>query len=333
MDWPADVHDLAVVIVSTNESHWLRACLSSIPPHIGDADVDVVVADNDSVDGTRELVEGEFPWARVVTCENRGFAHANNRGLMTCDARYVVFLNPDTEVREGTFEGLVRALDERPAIGLAGVRQITPPDEVLFPTIRRRPTVLRALCEAFASERLPFRARWLGERELNMELYDRETPCDWVSGSFMCARREAIESAGFMDERFFIYSEETDFCHRIRRAGWEVRHLPVMTILHHFDKVGISARMTAQSAYARRQFARKNFSPAYRAAYVSTLYVKHLLRATLPGRDRERAGERRAASRQALRVLLGLAPPPFGQPPRVAVSIERPVAETTAPLV
>jgi GT2 family glycosyltransferase len=326
------MHDVAIVIVSTNEGSWLRPCLSSILDHVGNVDMDVVVADNASVDGTRELVESEFPWARVVTCENKGFAHANNRALMTCDARYVLFLNPDTEIRDGTLEDLVRALDERPTVGLVGVRQLTPPDGVLFPTIRRRPTALRGLCEALGSERLPFRARWLGERELNMDLYDRETPCDWVSGSFLFTRREAIESAGFMDERFFIYSEETDLCHRIRCDGWEIRHLPLMTILHHFEKVGISPKMVAQGAYARRQFARKNFSPLHRAAYVATLYIRHLLRAALVGGERVHARERRAASRLALRVLLGLEPPPFGQPPRVAVSTERPFAETTGPL-
>ena len=323
------MHDVAIIVVSTNEGHWLGPCLSSIAEHLGDADVDVVVADNQSVDGTRELVETEFPWARVITCENKGFAHANNRALMTCDARYVLFLNPDTEILEGTFEELVRALDEHPSVGLAGVRQLTPPDGAVFPTIRRRPTVLRSLCEALGSEGLPFRARWLGERELNPDLYERETSCDWISGSFMFVRREAIESAGFMDERFFIYSEETDFCLRIRRAGWEIRHLPTMTIMHHFNKVGISPRMQAQGAYARRQFARKNFSPPRRTAYVATLYLQHLLRAVLGGRDRGRAGERRAASRHALRVLLGLEPPPFGQPPPMAVSTDRPRAETS----
>src|SRR5919202_2032017 len=153
------MHDVAIVIVSTNEGRWLRPCLSSIQEHIGDVDVDVVVADNDSVDGTRELVEEEFPWARVVTCENRGFSHANNRGLMTCDARYVLFLNPDTEILEGTMEELVRALDERPTVGLAGVRQVTADGE-LFPTIRRFPTAWRALAEAAGCERLP--GGWAG---------------------------------------------------------------------------------------------------------------------------------------------------------------------------
>ena len=113
--------DLAVIVVSTNEAQWLRACLTSVFEHRGACSLDVVVADNGSTDGTAELVTGEFPQARVVACVNRGFAHANNRALETTNARYALFLNPDTEIRTGTFEALMRHLDEHREVGLAGV--------------------------------------------------------------------------------------------------------------------------------------------------------------------------------------------------------------------
>ena len=313
-------HDLAIVIVSTNEARWLPACLGSIFAHVGAIELDVVVADNESTDGTRELVEREFPRARVVTCPNKGFAHANNRGAMTTNARYVLFLNPDTEIVHGTFEELVRAMDERPSVGLAGVKQVLG-DGTLAPTIRRFPTALRAFGEALGSERLPLRASWLGERELRMALYEEERPCDWTSGSFMLARREALESAGLMDERFFIYSEEPDLCLRMRKAGWEIRHLPLMTIVHHFDKVGISDRMLAQDAYARAQYARKHFALPRRAAYLSALSLRYLARMGPAGRDPEIRRKRRAANRRALRTLLGRQEPPFGAPPGQSVAI------------
>ncbi|HKN45568.1 MAG TPA: glycosyltransferase, partial [Propionibacteriaceae bacterium] len=95
--------DLAVIVVSTNEAHWLGPCLGTVFAHMGDLRADVVVADNRSTDSTHEFVESEFPAARVVTCNNHGFGHANNCGLLTTDARYVVFLNPDTEIRDGSF--------------------------------------------------------------------------------------------------------------------------------------------------------------------------------------------------------------------------------------
>ena len=311
--------DLAVIVVSTNEARWLSPCLETVFAHAGSAVLDVVVADNESTDGTRELVETRFPAARVVTCPNRGFSHANNRALATCDARYVLFLNPDTEILDGTFSDLVATMDARPEIGLVGVKQLTP-DGRLFPTIRRSPHALRTLAEAFGSERFTVRSRWLGERELDLDRYERDVECDWTSGSFMLVRLEALESAGFLDERFFIYSEETDFCHRIRLAGWQVRHLPIMTILHHAQKAGVNLKMEAQAAYARRQFARKNLPPVHRIAYLSALGLRHALRAAYVSRDADAARDRRRASRGALRTLVGLDPPPFGAPPPVALS-------------
>ena len=156
------MNDLAIVIVSTNEAHWLPPCLSSIFAHAGDISLDVVVAENESTDGTRELVENEFPEARVVPCRNRGFSHANNQGWLSCKARYALFLNPDTEVLAGTFADLVSSMDECPTKRLAGVKQIGA-DGTLQPTIRRFPSVTTALGEALGSERWPARVR-LGGR-------------------------------------------------------------------------------------------------------------------------------------------------------------------------
>src|SRR5262245_30858487 len=110
--------DLAVIVVSTNEAHWLRRCLPTVFDHAGKIDLDVVVVDNESTDETRELVESEFPLARIVPSVNQGFAQANNRALRTLDARWVLFLNPDTEILEGTLAGLVDGLASRPTVGV-----------------------------------------------------------------------------------------------------------------------------------------------------------------------------------------------------------------------
>jgi GT2 family glycosyltransferase len=313
------MHDLTVIIVSTNEARWLPPCLSTLFAHLGALRTDVVVADNRSTDGTRELVEREFPEARVVTCDNYGFGHANNRALLTTNARYVVFLNPDTEIREGSFDELVARMDASPRLGLAGVKQITP-DGRVFPTIRRFPNATRALFQALGSERYPLRASWLGERELDLSLYEHEVDCDWTSGSFLLVRREALESAGFFDERFFIYSEETDLCLRIKRAGWVIQHLPIMTVLHHADKAGFNPRMAAQDAFAKKQYSRKHFAPGHRGAYLGALALGYAIRSVALRRDREVASGQRSESRAALSVLLGLTAPPFGSPPEVAVA-------------
>ncbi|MGH2968578.1 MAG: glycosyltransferase family 2 protein [Solirubrobacteraceae bacterium] len=313
------MHDLAIITISTNEANWLRPCLSTIFEKQGDISLDVVVADNMSTDGTRELVETEFPQARVVTCANHGFSHANNRALMTCDARWILFINPDTEIVDGTLADLVHEVDARPDLGLVGVRQILP-DGTLHPTARYFPNALRALGEALGSERWPWRMRGLGERELDVSLYDREIECDWTSGSFLLTRREALESAGFLDERYFIYSEETDLCLRIKQAGWRIVHLPSLTIIHHAGKAGVVAKIQAQDVYTRMQYARKHFSPAHRAAYWLALFLRFGLRAALaPARDPEERRRLRDAYRFVLETLLGRRGAPYQDPPPAAL--------------
>jgi len=331
--WPASEHpsktvtgpttdqaDVAIIIVSTNEAKWLEPALSTVFAHAGAAKLDVVVVDNESSDGTRELVESKFPAARVVDSQNKGFAHANNRGAETCSARYVLFLNPDTEIVDGTFGELAAALDARPDVGMAGVRQLTG-DGTLWPTIRYFPSVRRALGEAFGSERWTHRSRWAGERELDLSIYDTEVACDWTSGSFMFCRREALLSAGLLDERFFIYSEEPDLCLRMKRAGWATRHLPTMTIVHHAGKGGLRPKMIAQDVFTRRQYADKHLVPPHRAAYLAAIGARHVVRATAPGGGV--GPQRRAAARLALRTLVGREAPPFGAPPQTAISRTR----------
>jgi hypothetical protein len=303
------MHDLAIIIVSTNEAHWLRPCLSTVFEHAGDLDLDVVVVDNESRDGTADLVAREFPDARVVPSANHGFCHANNRAIMTCDARYVLLLNPDTEIAAGTFAELVALMDARPAVGLAGVRQVTGEGELVH-TIRLFPNALNALGDALSAERLPRRPRWLGERVMDAAAYERESDCDWTTGAFMLVRREAIESAGLLDERFFMYSDEADFCRRIKTAGWAVRHLPDMTIVHHAFKDGVKPAVEVLSAHSRAKYARKHFSPVHRLAFGAAVMLRHGLRSVYAGRG-ETGRSKRDANRLAIAALLGRAPIPY----------------------
>lgn len=312
--------DLGIMIVSTNEAHWLEPCLRTVFEHAGEATLDVVVVDNDSTDGTRELVETNFPEARVVHSANHGFGHANNRGALTSNARYILFLNPDTEIVSGTFGELVAEMDARPRVGLAGVKQMTA-DGVLSESVRYFPGPLRALGEALASERWPRRPRWLGERELDFSLYEHELDCDWTSGSFMFTRTAALLSSGLMDERYFLYAEEPDLCLRMKRDGWQVRHLPIMSIIHHVGKAGIRPRNVAQDTFTRMQYGRKHFSPSKRAAYLGAVGLRHALRAAAPGGGEEGV-KRRAAARLALSTLAGRTPPPFGDPPPTALAAD-----------
>jgi N-acetylglucosaminyl-diphospho-decaprenol L-rhamnosyltransferase len=308
---------VSVIIVSANSAGWLRRCLTTLFERAGDVELDVVVVAAGCTDDTVPLVQREFPRARTITCENRGFAYANNRALRTVDADWVLLLNPDTEILEGSFGELIDRLDLQPTLGLVGVRQVTATGEV-FPTIRRFPNAVRSLFEALGSERFPFRASWLGERELDLSVYEQDVACDWTTGSFMLARKEALQSAGFLDERFFLYCEETDLCLRIKQAGWEIRHVPYLTILHHADKAGWNARLDAQAAFAKRQYFEKHLSPIHRLGATAALALGYTLRSVLARSD----PGRQASARAALSTVLGLRPPPFGEPPRVALAYD-----------
>jgi GT2 family glycosyltransferase len=303
------VNDICVIIVSHNGKRWLDAALASLFARAADVDLDVVVVDNGG-DGAAAHVRERFPAARTVSCPNHGFGHANNRGLETADARYVLFLNPDTEFLSGSLAELTAALDRRPEVGLAGVRQVDSTGS-LAPSIRRFPSAANMLAEALGVERVPGARRVLGERELDPALYNRETPCDWTSGSFMIARREALASTGGFDERFFLFAEETDLCWRIKRAGWQVMHMPQVTIRHYEHDQGLSSRLEAQAAYARVQFARKHFRRV--AEYRWALALRYALRlGAYSALGDRRRGQRRAAQ-AALDTVRSEQPPFAGQ--------------------
>jgi GT2 family glycosyltransferase len=151
--WLTGLDDVAVIIVTYNSALYIAACLASVLARTGSLRADVVVVDAASQDDTAEVVEG-FPGVRLVRCRNGGFAYANNRGLMTCDARYVLFINPDTEILDGSLEDLVSRMDEQPEVGLAGVRQVDG-DGHLDMTIRGFPNAVRAVGDALSAEHLP----------------------------------------------------------------------------------------------------------------------------------------------------------------------------------
>jgi GT2 family glycosyltransferase len=183
--------------------------------------------------------------------------------------------------------------------------------------MRRFPSVTRALGEALFSERWPIHPAWAGERILDVALYEREQECDWTSGSFMIARREALLSAGLFDERFFLFSEEPDLCLRIKRAGWGVRHLPQMTILHHAGKDGVRPRWIAQDAFTRRQYAHKHFPARQRRNYITAWRLNFMIRAA--GAHGASGRARREGALLALRALSARATPPFEAPRAVAM--------------
>jgi GT2 family glycosyltransferase len=291
-----------VVVVSHNSARWLPACLESVIEAAGEIELDLVVVDSGSRDETAALVE-EHAVARLVTCENRGFGHANNRGVATTDTEWVLYLNPDTLVVAGTIEEWVKSVADSPD-GVFGARQLDEKGAV-EPSIRRFPRPARWLGEALASERWPARPGWSGERVLDPAAYDQPRPCDWVSGAVMLVRREVLDAVGGFDERFFLYCEEPDLSWRAAAAGWGTRYAPALTVVHYGGNESATPELAAQLAYARRQYMGKHFTPLARAGGVAALTLGYGLRSLVGPRPRRRA------SRAALTTLIGLRSSPF----------------------
>jgi GT2 family glycosyltransferase len=306
--------DLSVIVVTHNRAELAITTLRSARAAMGDIQAQWIVIDSGSSDGTPEAIEAAFEDVSVRREANIGFAAANNRGLPLARGRYVLLLNPDVEIDRGTFAGLVRRLDERPDIGVASVIQ-NAPDGALQYSIRRFPSPWLALGEAIAAASWTPLRSWR-EEESRAPLYQTETSVDWVVGAFLIARAEALAQVGGMDERFFLYSEEIDWCYRFSQLGWTVAHLPVMAITHH---VGYAPRpdLCAQLSYAKILFARKHYGRARTSAIRAELALRHTLRAlagTVIGALRPPWAARAKAERHALAVVLGLSAPPFVQP-------------------
>jgi GT2 family glycosyltransferase len=306
--------DLTVVVVTHGGRELALRTLASARAATGGAQVQWIVVDAASPDGTPEAIAAAHPDVELLRVPNRGFAAGNNAGLARARGRWVLLLNPDVEVLRGTLAGLVAALDARGDLGAAGVVQRDARGG-LHRTIRRFPTAARDLGEALFATRRPV-LRELQELEVRDAPYFAETEADWVVGSFLAVRRSALEQVGGLDERFFLYSEEIDLCLRLRQAGWRVVHLPVMEVLHHAGRRD-SGDLAAQLAHSRLLFAAKHLPAGQRAGVRAALTLGHVLRlaALAPAAVVHGGARARARSESAgLAVLLGRGRPPLGRP-------------------
>jgi GT2 family glycosyltransferase len=305
----ADAPDLSVIIVTHNGREMALATLRSAHANIGDISCQWLVVDSGSTDGTPDAIERTFGDVRVFRCANHGFAAGNNVALPHARGRYVLLLNPDVEFEQGTLADLVAALDRRPEVGVASVVQQATDGRVLA-SIRRFPTPSRNLGEALGATHLPFLGR-LGELDTSFESYSSERSVDWLVGAFLCARRTAIEQVGPLDQSFFLYCEETDWCRRFRQVGWDVRHVPVMTVTHHQGD-SRAPRSVAQLGHSRRRFAYKHFAWPGAIAIHTALVLNHVLRLVVlvpVAALRPALRQRIRAEAYGLAVLCGASPP------------------------
>jgi GT2 family glycosyltransferase len=298
--------DLSIVIVNWNARDLLLDCLASIEREVrarrdpGRIEVETLVVDNGSSDGSVPAVRQRFPWAEVIALpDNLGFAAGNNVGLRKSSGRHAVLLNSDTRVHRDALETCVRYLDAHPDVGAVGP-QLLNPDGSKQNSIHNFPSLLtevvpRGLLEVLLPRRFPSKR------------YEHAAPVDVeaVLGACLFVRREVLEQVGPMPEDYFVFLEETDWCLRIRRAGWRVVHVPEAHVVHVLGASSKKKRPAETRIEYHRSlyhFFRKHRGPLAAAAVVGLRTAKSLwyVVSELPGVVTER-GRRRWRGR--LRVL------------------------------
>jgi GT2 family glycosyltransferase len=226
--------DLSVVVVSWNVKDLLQRCLASVLESMGDAlNCEVIVVDNASTDGSQDMVRQHFPTVHLIASDtNLGFTRGNNVGIARSKGRYVLLLNPDTEVVGDALSRIVGYMDRHRDVGALGPKVLFPDGRVQS-SRRRFPTLATAFLESTVLQPWVARNRVLARYYVTDRSNDQEQDVDWVIGACLLIRREAWDQVGSLDEAFFMYSEELDWCRRAKAAGWRVVYIPNATIVHH----------------------------------------------------------------------------------------------------
>ncbi len=224
--------DLSIIIVNWNTRDCLRDCLASIFQAADSLVVEAIVVDNASDDGSVEMVKRDFPHVQLVQNRaNLGFAAACNQGLAIGRGRYAMLLNPDTRIVGNALQILVQCLDSHPDVGLVGP-QILDQEGVVQSSCYEYPSLLNIFFEATLLFRLFPHSPLFGRYRLANWPHDEKREVDWMVGAALLARREAIQQVGPLDEGYFLYAEDIDWCYRFWRLGWRVLFYPDAQVIH-----------------------------------------------------------------------------------------------------
>lgn len=307
--------DVSIIIVSWNTRDILSDCLLSVYNQTKNIEFEVIVIDNASSDESAEMVKKEFPQVILIqNKENKGFAAANNQGMTIAKGQYILFLNSDTIVLDNAITKTVRFADAHPEAAVVGCRVLNP-DKTLQPTCFMFPSIVNLFLASSYLYKLFPRSRIFGRER--MTWWDRSSlrEVDVITGCFMLVRRTAIEEVGAMDERFFMYGEETDWCYRFKQVGWKVMFAPVGEIIHLGNQSAKShpAPMLLQLRGSILLFMKKHRSPmryAFACVLVSAFFALRVpiwaVLTLIPGRKQKNAWQRcRLYSGGALFSLLG----------------------------
>ena len=260
-----NVPDVSVVIVNWNTKDLLRQCLTSIDAGL-DAEhhADVWVVDNASHDGSAPMVQADFPAVHLIANDdNKGFARANNQALELATGRHLLLLNSDCKVLDGAISALIRFLDDNAQAGIAGCRLLSADSNVQRSAWRTFPTLASVATNGLWLDKLPVIKGRLAREERELAQAEQPTPVAHLLGACLLVRRAALDAAGLLDDTYFMYLEETDWCRRIGAQNFGVWYVPSCAIVHYGQQSALLAPDKATGDWCRSMchFYRQTYAP------------------------------------------------------------------------
>ena len=268
--------DLSIIIVNYNTCNLTMDCLQSVFASVTEYKYEVILIDNNSADQSVPTIQHHYPQAILKANEdNVGFARANNQGMAIADGRYVLLLNSDTVVQPDTLQTMISFMDSRTDLGASGCKIILPDGSLDKACKRGFPTPSASFYYAFGFSKLFPNVPKFNQYQLGYLSPDESYPIDCLVGAFMMVRREAIEQVGGLDEDYFMYGEDIDWCYRLKQAGWGIYYNADTTIVHY--KGGSARRRPLRIVYefhrAMLLFHRKHFRSKYNPLINAAVYT------------------------------------------------------------
>lgn len=269
--------DLSIVIVSYNTQEVLHACLKSVQIAIKNLKSEVFVVDNDSKDLSSKMVKEKFDWVKLIANnQNLGFSKANNQALNLARGKYILILNPDTEVLPETLEKMIKFMEKNPQVGISTCRVELPNGQLDKDCRRHFPTPWRSLTHFSGLSKIFKGSRIFDQYYLGYQKDNAQHEVDSCVGAFMMIRKTALDEVGFFDEDFFFYGEDLDLCWRFKHKDYQIAFTPITKIIHH---KGVASGMKKTSSHITKATKESKRRALYESVHsMEIFYKKHYLK-------------------------------------------------------
>ncbi|MEI6522856.1 MAG: glycosyltransferase [Bacteroidota bacterium] len=276
--------DLSVIIVNYNVEYFLEQCLLSVEKAAKNIDAEIFVVDNNSVDGSVNLVKEKFPFVKLIeNKKNTGFSFANNQAIKESQGKYVLLLNPDTLVEEDTFEKIITFMNTHQDAGGLGVMMVDGKGIFLPESKRGLPTPMVAFYKIFGLSALFPKSKIFGRYHVGYLDKNKTHEIEILSGAFMLLRKKVLDEIGLLDETFFMYGEDIDLSYRITKAGYKNYYFPETKIIHYKGESTKKSSVNYVFIFYRAMiiFAEKHFSQKNAKTFSTLINLAIYLRAAL----------------------------------------------------